>query len=138
MARLVFADAQWWIANANPGDQWAFVARRLRRELREVGLVTTDEVLVEVAAAFSGAGPFQRRRASRICYETLADPEVRVYPQTRDSLLDGLARFDRRPDKGYSLVDCISMNVMDELGIREALTADRHFEQEGFVALMRR
>ncbi len=42
-------------------------------------------------------------------------------------------------DKGYSLVDCISMNTMYDYGITQALTSNRHFEQEGrFVALMRR
>ena len=37
----------------------------------------------------------------------------------------------------YSLVDCISMVVMDELDITEVLTADRDFELEGYTRLMR-
>ena len=40
-------------------------------------------------------------------------------------------------DKGYSLQDCVSMNVMESEGINHVLTNDRHFEQEGFVVLMR-
>jgi len=43
-----------------------------------------------------------------------------------------------RPDKGYSLVDCISMQTMRREGITDALTHDRHFEQEGFRALLAR
>ena len=42
----------------------------------------------------------------------------------------------RRPDKGYSLVDCISMGTMKKLGIRQVLTNDHHFEQEGFAILI--
>ena len=41
-------------------------------------------------------------------------------------------------DKGYSLVDCISMNTMDAYGITQILTSDHHFNQEGqYTALMR-
>ena len=45
--------------------------------------------------------------------------------------------YEARPDKGYSLTDCISMQTMRKEGISEALTDDRHFEQEGFRALFR-
>ncbi len=43
----------------------------------------------------------------------------------------------KRPDKGYSLIDCISMQTMRKEGLIEVLTNDRHFEQEGFRALFR-
>jgi predicted nucleic acid-binding protein len=47
-----------------------------------------------------------------------------------------LPLYERRPDKQYSLIDCISMNVMRRKGISEILTRDRHFSQEGFVRLL--
>jgi predicted nucleic acid-binding protein len=50
-------------------------------------------------------------------------------------LLD-LTLYERRPDKQYSLVDCISMNVMRQRNVQEILTNDRHFSQEGFVRLL--
>ncbi len=40
-------------------------------------------------------------------------------------------------DKEWGLVDCVSFVTMNQLGITEALTTDRHFEQAGFVALLR-
>jgi hypothetical protein len=43
----------------------------------------------------------------------------------------------QRADKNYSLTDCISMQTMRREGITEALTTDKHFEQEGFRALFR-
>jgi len=52
-------------------------------------------------------------------------------------LLAGLDLHFDRPDKNYSLTDCISMQMMRELGVFEILTHDHHFAQEGFVALMR-
>ena len=46
-----------------------------------------------------------------------------------------LSLLDARPDKGYSLCDAVSFVLMRRRGIYEALTTDRHFEQEGFVRL---
>lgn len=42
--------------------------------------------------------------------------------------------FRRRPDKCWSLADCLSFVVMQIEGIAEALTGDKHLEQAGFVA----
>lgn len=39
-------------------------------------------------------------------------------------------------DKTYSFTDCTSFVVMRDLGIRRALTKDRHFEQAGFEAIL--
>ena len=41
-----------------------------------------------------------------------------------------------RQDKGYSLCDSVSFVVMRQQGISEALSTDRHFEQEGFTRLL--
>jgi predicted nucleic acid-binding protein len=52
-------------------------------------------------------------------------------------LLQGWNFYRARPDKGYSLTDCISMQTMRREGLTDVLTNDRHFEQEGFRALFR-
>jgi len=44
--------------------------------------------------------------------------------------------YSERPDKEWGLTDCVSFVVMEAHGIRDALTADEHFEQAGFRALM--
>jgi uncharacterized protein len=59
-----------------------------------------------------------------------------VLPQSHASFQGGLALYERRPDKKYSLADCITMNVMKREGIKEILTNDHHFVQEGFVRLL--
>ena len=49
-----------------------------------------------------------------------------------------LAMVNRqRQDKDWSLTDCISFIVMRDRRIVEALTGDHHFEQAGFVALLK-
>lgn len=49
----------------------------------------------------------------------------------------GIELYSQRPDKNWSLTDCISFQVMKSFGITEALTGDHHFEQAGFVALLK-
>ena len=68
----------------------------------------------------------------------LSNPNVKVVPQSRDSFLRGLELYEQRGDKEYSLTDCISMNAMRSEAITDALTNDRHFEQEGFTILMKK
>jgi predicted nucleic acid-binding protein len=69
--------------------------------------------------------------------EILSDPAVHVIPQSHESFIAGFELYRARPDKEYSLADCISMQTMRKEGLTEVLTNDRHFEQEGFRALFR-
>jgi predicted nucleic acid-binding protein len=65
-----------------------------------------------------------------------SDPSITVLPATPELLSHGLNLFYDRPDKDWSLVDCISFVVMKERGITDALTGDKHFQQAGFNALL--
>ncbi len=65
-----------------------------------------------------------------------ADPAVTVHPQSRQTFLSGLSLYEARPDKEYSLTDCISMEAMRREGITEIMTHDNHFTQEGFTILL--
>ncbi len=49
----------------------------------------------------------------------------------------GLDHYLARPDKEWSLTDCISFDVMERYKIAEALTGDKHIEQAGFTALLK-
>jgi uncharacterized protein len=134
--RLVFADAVYWVALAHRKDQWHQRAVEVSQQIGPVRLVTTDEVLDEFLAHFSGYGSELRLLSARTVRSLLADPSVRVIPQSRHSFLAGLALHEGRPDKAYSLTDCISMATMRQEGITEALTHDAHFTQEGFQILL--
>ncbi|OEU49429.1 MAG: nucleic acid-binding protein [Desulfuromonadales bacterium C00003096] len=133
--KTVFADSHYWIALIRPGDQWADAAKVARSLLGDALIVTTDGVLVEFLTALS-RGEHMRKQAAKMVRAILENPNVKVIPQTRESFLKGLAFYENRSDKGYSMTDCISMNVMKAESLAEVLTNDRHFEQEGFTVLI--
>ncbi len=61
----------------------------------------------------------------------------RVEPQTRELLSAGIGLYAARGDKDWSLTDCMSLVVMDQLEISDALAADHAFVQAGKRALLR-
>ena len=134
--RRVFADAQYWVAILNGRDQSHLEARKATHALAEAMLVTTEEVLTEVLSFFSEKGTYLRSLASATVRRLYANPAMLILPQSRQSFLAGLALYETRPDKGYSLTDCISMEAMRQEGISEILTHDDHFTQEGYIKLL--
>jgi uncharacterized protein len=131
----VFADTSYYVALTNPRDQLHAVATQFLASYGSA-IVTTEFVLVEVANFLS------RSRIGRHTFQTLdaqlrAAPEVTIYPATSDLYARGLKLFTARPDKDWSLTDCISFDVMAELEITDALTADEHFEQAGYCVLLK-
>ena len=135
--RHLFADTFYWVALFSPRDRWREQALAISRTLGEDHLWTTDEVLTEFLAICSAAGPRLRQRAVNLVRRMLTDPGITVLPQTHASFLEGLTLYEQRPEKHYSLTDCISMNAMRQHALTEVLTHDRHFEQEGFQLLVR-
>jgi predicted nucleic acid-binding protein len=133
----LFADAFYWIALADPNDSAHRLALTLSAERMNTPIVTTDEVLTEYLNFFSSSPEPFRRRAALGVERLLASSAVRVIPQSRESFRAGLKLYGARLDKGYSLTDCVSMQTMRQEGLSDALTNDRHFEQEGFRALFR-
>ena len=135
--KLVFADTLYWGAVLHPRDQYRSQAIRVREVLGEVGLVTTDEILGELLDGLALRGPYLRVVAAHAVRRILEDGHVTVHPQSRDSFMAGLRLYEERSDKGYSLVDCVSMTTMRRYAITEVLTNDFHFAQEGFKVLFR-
>jgi uncharacterized protein len=134
--KLVFADALYWGATLHPHDQYRAQAIRAREALGVVRLITTDEVLTELLDGLAERGTHLREAAAHAVRKILDHPGVSVHQQSRESFLAGLRFYEQRYDKGYSLVDCISMTTMRRRGIAEILTNDHHFKQEGFNVVL--
>ena len=130
----VFADTFALIAWLNPRDSaHDMVAAYLGGFTGR--LVTMEWVLVELADALSA--PEARTTAVAFLQAVRADLLFEVVGYVPAVYQAGFDLFAARPDKGWSLTDCISFAVMTERGLSEALTADRHFEQAGFQAIFK-
>jgi predicted nucleic acid-binding protein len=132
--KSVFVDAYYLIALLNPRDAGHEAAAALAVDAA-TSLVTTEWVLIEVANSLS----MQPMRAKFLAALDILRirPTVKIVASSPERFESGLTLYRQRSDKGWSLTDCLSFTVMTDLGISEALTADRHFEQAGFIALFR-
>lgn len=132
----LFLDTGYVIARFNRGDQYHQAAKGLSSLVstcRE--LWTTDAVLLEVGAAFSH--PDQRAIAIRLWDQFHGGGDPYHFVEANSSLLQqAMSLFRARTDKAWSLADCLSFVVMKRHQLTDALTADRHFVQAGFRALM--
>lgn len=136
--RIVFADTCYWIALLNPRDQLHAKAINVsRRPGGDDAIATTDEVLAEFLNYFGTRGTFFRSAAIRLVERMQQDPMIRIVPQDHEGFANGFQLYRSRPDKGYSLTDCISMEFIRGQGINDVLSNDEHFSQEGFCCLLR-
>jgi len=129
----VFADTAYFIALLNPVDQYHSRAVELTQEPRGP-MVTTTWVLVEVGDAFSQ--PSNRMKFARLVGLLESTPGIEVVPPSAGHFDAGTKFHASRPDKSWSLTDCISFVIMRERNLSEALTTDHHFTQAGFRVLM--
>jgi len=137
MNKLVFADTFYWISLLSPRDIFHGKAIELTQKLGDTKIIATDEILIEVLNFFSGGGVNLRKQVANTVRQLLkTDPEkITVLPQSHKTFLNGLNLYEKRLDKGYSLTDCISMTIMQQMDINLVLTHDHHFTQEGFIVL---
>jgi len=99
-------------------------------------LITTNYVIVELAALMIARKVSQDKMLSYV-RDIHADSGIEVVWISAEEHCAGLELLSRRLDKTYSLCDAVSFVVMKEFGAVDALTSDRHFEQEGFVRLLK-
>jgi predicted nucleic acid-binding protein len=131
----VFADSFYYFALVNPSDP-AYGKATLFTQGYTGRTVTTGWVLTELADGWARP-PSRRAVLVQLLGDLRANPDTTIVATTDALLQKGLDLYAQRPDKEWSLTDCISFVVMAQEGITEALTGDHHFEQAGFVALLK-
>lgn len=135
----LFADTSGW-GNLIDSSQIyhevsAVLYRKARQQKRKV--VTTNYVISELVALLTSPLHIPRTTIISFIQSLKNSPYVEVVHI--DVSLDAAAwqLLTNREDKEWSLVDCSSFVVMQRHGLREALTADHHFEQAGFIRLLK-
>lgn len=131
-----FLDTAFVVARANTRDQWHATAARWEGCLtrRRWRMVTTEFVLAEIGDGM--ASPRFRSYGVRILDQLLADPRIEIVAASADLFAAAFALYRAHPDQGWGMTDCASFVVMAERGLTAALTADDHFRQAGFRALL--
>jgi predicted nucleic acid-binding protein len=133
----IFLDAGFFIARYNRRDELHQRARSFAAELVNAGATwTTDAVLLEVTASMA----HQNFRVVAIgIWNQFHGGDARCISvdASAENLEDAMSLYGARPDKEWSQTDCLSFLVMERLGLTDALTADQHYEQAGFRALLR-
>jgi predicted nucleic acid-binding protein len=135
--KKAFADTGYWIALLNPEDDLHQKARQVSVDLISTPIVTSEMVFTELLNAFSSKGKSYRQKAVRFIKHAFANPEIEVILQTDVLFQNALELYDQRPDQAWSHTDCTSFQIMRQQNILEAIAYDKHFEQAGFIALLR-
>jgi len=135
----IFVDTAGWGHLVDPTQEFHGQAASIYREARQQGsrFVTTNYILAELVALLTS--PVRAPRAKIIGFISGLKSSPYVDIVHVDAMLDSQAwqLLVERPDKEWSLVDCASFVVMRLAGLAEALTTDHHFEQAGFVRLLK-
>lgn len=134
----IFLDTAYALALASATDQYHGRALQLAEELQKSSarLVTTQAVLLEIGNSLAKLR--YRSSAVRLLSSLVQDPQIEIVWLTQELQQKSFQLFQSRIDKEWGLIDCMSFVVMQDRGIREALTSDVHFEQAGFQALLLR
>ncbi len=133
----VFIDTSYLIAILESTDDRHEKAKNVSLSLGSYQQLTSEMVLTELLNAFCTRGKFFRQMVLNVVDDLRSDPNVEIIPQSPELFEQAYQYYRQRPDKQYSLTDCASMVIMKEKGIDQVLTHDRHFQQEGFIALLR-
>ena len=130
----VFADTYYFLALINVKD--AAHQRALRfSQSHNNPILTTSWILTELADGLSAVA--HRPIFAKKLTELHNDQDTTIVPFSELLFSKGIDLYFARPDKDWSLTDCISFVVMQQYALKEALTADRHFEQAGFQILLK-
>jgi uncharacterized protein len=131
--RTVFADTSFYIALLNHRDEHHQPAYQFAAE-HEGNFVTSAWIIQELADYLCDV---PNRELFLSLYEDLRnDSRVTIVPLSTELFDQGIALFAARPDKNWSLTDCISFGIMERMQLCEAAATDHHFEQAGFLTLL--
>lgn len=132
----VFVDTAAWIALVNKRDTLHLPALQISKKLRQTqaSLVTTEFILLELADGLCNLST--RPNIIKFIDGLYQLPKLKIVQLDPMLLQEGWKLYKQRPDKEWSLTDCISFVVMRQEKITQVFTSDHHFEQAGFIKLL--
>ena len=135
----VFVDTSGWASFFLEDDSHHTKAYSLIEQWKQqnIQVVTTNYVLSELIVLLSGSRGQQRSVVLRFIKNIRSADWVEIVHIDESLDAEAWQFLANRLDKKWSLVDAVSFVVMQEREMTDALTADHHFEQAGFVRLLK-
>lgn len=132
----VFVDTSFFIALLNTNDSYHAKAIELQAQLiaGRNRKVTSEYILLELGDGLSKLR--FRHLASQLISLVYQDQTFDVIPTSQNLFANAVQLFQTHTDKEWGLTDCTSFTIMQILRIDAALTADHHFQQAGYRALL--
>ncbi|VAW32174.1 hypothetical protein MNBD_CHLOROFLEXI01-4709 [hydrothermal vent metagenome] len=133
MKQPIFIDTSYFLALINSRDKYHLVAKTVAAQVTPP-FITNEAVLFELGNAL--ARPPSRLLGIQALQKIRDDLDIEIVSITPELFDQTVAFYQSRPDKAWGLTDCSSFVIMQQRRLREALTADKHFEQAGFKRLL--
>lgn len=133
--KTTFVDTAFVIAWVNEDDALHTKAIQLLNAYKNAPWLTTDCVLLEIENSLARSF---RSAAVGTIKNFLTSEEIIIIGLAADLFHRAFELYQTYNDKTWGLIDCVSFIVMRENNITDALTNDKHFQQVGFNALMRK
>lgn len=137
MMSRMFLDTSFVIALSIEDDEYHTVAKLWAEYILQnrCMIITHQGILLEIGDALSK--PQWRTKAADILNFLRQDRTVEIISMTQELIDSAFQLFVSRSDKSWGMTDCLSFVVMQQMNLKSALTADQHFTQSGFRALLR-
>jgi uncharacterized protein len=135
-ARRAFLDTNGWLALLNSSDALHSTAAEAWTSLLDRGysVFLTDWIIAETGNGLARTSA--RAQFARSVDILRSSPRCHLIPISEQLFQRALDLYASRIDKTWGLVDCASFLLMQDEGIHEAFTNDRHFGQAGFKCLL--
>ncbi len=135
----IFVDTSGWGNLVDTLQQFHAGTKAIYLSAKQNGsrLVTTNYVIAELVALLSSPLRIPRMKSVKFIESIKSSALVDIVHIDEDLDAKSWEFLKNRADKNWSLVDCSSFVLMQENKIVEALTTDHHFEQAGFVRLLK-
>jgi uncharacterized protein len=139
MLNSLFIDTSGWASFFTQSDpHYSQAVQHLDTARQQnTAMITSNYILAELVALLHSPLRQSRTRIFEIINTIKITPYIQIFHITEETDRSAWELCQSRHDKPWSLVDCSSFVIMQQCGIQTALTTDRHFEQAGFIRLLK-
>lgn len=139
MPTKVFIDTSGWAELFLATQSYHQQAKEWFAQTRkqQIEMVTSNYVVAELVALLNSPLRVPRYQLFQYVYAVKTASYVNIIYIDAAIETAAWSLLKSRADKTWSLVDATSFIIMQQLGLQEALTTDHHFEQAGFIRVLK-